>query len=373
MLRDTALGAGAAWLALQSHDALAHGATAASLRVLTSWTRGESAFAGIWTPGGRPARGIALPARAHALLGIPPAVTGAGPQALVLARRPGEYLLRMDVANTRALQWHTMEDDRYLAGHACPSLGGNSFFSTETDGETGAGLVAERDWRSLRKLREFASHGIGPHALCTHTDGTLWVANGGILNLPESGRRKLNLGRMAPNLSAFDAVTGEVRTQYTLEDPFLSLRHLAVAPDGTIGVAMQAEHTDAQARARAPALAILRDGQLRAVPWANDQPPAGWDGYAGDVSYMHGRFWISAPHAGWLASWTLFGEDQWVVHLAGAGALATSGTQLVAAGSADALLLSPASPTQSRYPLHLNLDNHAALLDSTLSPSDWQA
>ncbi len=70
-------------------------------RVLTAWMRGEQSWAGVWTPGAKTLRGIALPARAHQLLVLP--ASGRRPlQALVLARRPGEYLLRMEPLRNQA-------------------------------------------------------------------------------------------------------------------------------------------------------------------------------------------------------------------------------------------------------------------------------
>ena len=132
--------------------------------------------------------------------------------------------MRMDVQRGKALQWHTMEDDRYLGGHAALSASGTTFFTTETDGATGQGLIAERDLQSLEKLREFPSGGIGPHALLLEPGGTLLVANGGILNLPETGRRKLNIGRMDSNLTRLDPHSGQILGQFRVDDSFLSLR-----------------------------------------------------------------------------------------------------------------------------------------------------
>jgi hypothetical protein len=336
-------------------------APSAPPRVLTAWLRDEQAWAGVWTPDQAP-RGIALPARAHQLLLVPDS-HGPARQALVLARRPGEYLMRMDVQRGRALQWHTMEDDRYLGGHAALSASGKTFFTTETDGETGQGLIAERDLQSLAKLREFPSGGIGPHALLLEPAGTLLVANGGILNLPETGRRKLNVGRMESNLTRIDVATGTVLAQYRLADSFLSLRHLAIAPSGTVAVALQAEHADAAARTQAPALALLEGEQLRTVPWnAPTHAPPAWDGYAGDVCCAANRFWVSAPHAGWLGSWSAQGDDSRSQALPGAGALAVAGEHWVVGGDASALAYRHGGEQPQRYTVAMPWDNHAALL-----------
>lgn len=366
--RRTLLGHTLAWtaLALGADPVLAGTATPASpardaLRVITAWNAGEQSWAGLWTPGHK-TRGVALPARAHQVITLPASAGRSSVQTLVLARRPGEYLLRMDPLRARALQWHRMEEDRYLGGHAVLAADGRRFFTTETDATNGQGLIVERDLLSLEARREFPSGGIGPHALLLLPDGDLLVANGGILNLPETGRRKLNIGSMAPNLTRLDAATGSIRAQYRLEDSFLSLRHLALAPGGTVAVALQAEHPHPQARALAPALALLEAETLRATPWdASRGAPPGWDGYAADVCFAENRFWVSAPRAGCLACWSVDGDPLGSAALPGAGALAAGAGQWIAAGDDTALLYRASAPPR-RYSLPTAWDNHAELL-----------
>lgn len=336
------------------------GARATAPQVLTAWNQGDQSWAGLWTPDAPPL-GVALPARAHQLLKLPQSARRKSLQVLVLARRPGEYLLRMDPIGNTALQWHTMEDDRYLGGHAVLAADGQRFFTTETDAATGIGLIAERDADSLEKLREFASGGIGPHALLLEPGGTLLVANGGILNLPETGRRKLNLGTMAPNLTRLDTARGAVVTQFRLPDPLLSLRHLAMAPDGTIAVGLQAEHPDLTERRVAPAMGLLDKQGFETVPWQNGGPPPLWNGYAADVCWSGGQFWISAPQAGWLAGWSPDGKSQSTLALSGAGALASNGPQWLAAGDRTAVLMGRVGSANAYFPLALPWDNHAVL------------
>jgi uncharacterized protein len=329
-------------------------------RVLTAWNHGDHSWAGVWQAGA-PLRGIALPARAHHLLPLPASNHLPGAQALVMARRPGEFLLRMDTQHNRALQWHRMELDRYLGGHASLAPGGNTFFTTETDAEDGHGLIVERDLQSLQALREFPSGGIGPHALLMEADGTLLVANGGILNLPETGRRKLNLDHMDSNLSRLDPSSGKLLAQYRLPDAMLSLRHLAVAPDGSIGIALQAEHADKTDRRTAPALALLQGDTLRAVPWESaSQTPAQWDGYAGDICFADQHFQVSAPHAGWLVAWTLDGHMAPPKALPGVGPLAVKGKVWIAGG--DLAVTQFVGAELQAFPLQDGWDNHAALL-----------
>lgn len=365
-----------AWLqrgmALASAGALlpdAWAAADAQPAILTAWDSAQQSWAGVWRPGSAP-RGVALPARAHEVLPVPRHLLSAkaAPQAIAVARRPGEYLLRFDTASARAIQWHAMEDDRLLVGHAVFSADGHTLYTTETDTETGQGVIALRNPLTLAKRAEFSSAGIGPHAVLLEDAGTLLVANGGILTLPETGRRKLNTPRMEPNIARLNASTGAVIARWQLEDPALSLRHMAVSPQGTVAVALQSEHTDAAARAQAPLLALLSGNTLRGIPL-----PAGTAlaGYAGDVAYMaEGMNWqgapapagfvLSATRANQLVRWSEAGEWQGTLDLPEAGALLTHGTQWLATGAQGQYTGSRAAAIG--YSPLVRWDNHARSL-----------
>ena len=325
----------------------------ASPQLLTAWVEDDQAMAGIWLPG-RPPRGIALPNRAHEVLAYP-AVHGRSGQALAVARRPGEFLLRFDAVRHQALQWHEMEPDRLLCGHAAFSADGLTLYTTEFDAESGGGLIVERDPHSLKKRREYASGGIGPHAMLVEPEGTLLVANGGLLILPETGRRKLNRDHMVSNLARLDARTGRVVDSWQVDDAFLSLRHIARAPDGRIAIASQAEHADEAARRAAPLVSLLGPQGLQPLT-----PPPGplLEGYAGDIAHVEGRgFVASATRAGQLAWWTA--EGQWIgrTALPKASAIAARGPQWLASGDAGSVL----GARFAQRADGLRWDNHAEL------------
>lgn len=362
----------AAWgTSLPSAAVAKPGARATETQVLTAWQDQGQAYAGVWTPQGT-RWATALPDRAHQLLPLTATRTGQAPEALVVARRPGEYLARVDTRSGRLLHLHPMEPDRYLGGHAVQSPDGAFIFTTESDGDTGQGLIAQRHAGSLETIREFPSGGIGPHALMWEPGGQLIVANGGILTLPETGRRKRNLPQMASNLTRLDSTSGRIVAQFALDDPYLSLRHLALAPDGTLAVALQAEHPNPALRQAAPALALLGPHGLHTVPWpADGSAPDGWQGYAGDVCWAAGTFWVSATYAGQVMGWSTTGEWRSMLPLAGAGALLPAGNGadgFMAGGSREALsaptsasVAGSASPYK-RYSLAKGWDNHGTLL-----------
>lgn len=162
--------------------------------------------------------------------------------AVIIARRPGNLLYEIDLASGAIRRVVRSAGNRHFYGHGAYSPDGRYLFATENDFETGAGVIGVRDGKTLAPVHEMPSHGIGPHELVFLADGqTLVVANGGIRTHPDSPREKLNIPTMAPSLAYVDATSGALRAAYTLDNPFLSIRHLAVGRDDRIGIAMQYE------------------------------------------------------------------------------------------------------------------------------------
>ena len=356
------------WLALAAASiALPSLGTTPAPGLLTSWVIDDQAWAGVWQLGSAP-RGVALPKRAHEVQMLHPAL-GLPGQALAVARRPGETLLRFDTRSARAVLWHDIEDDRVLCGHAAFALDGSALYTTETSTDTGAGFIAVRDPVSLQKRAEFSSGGLDPHMLLVEPDGTLLVANGGLLNLPETGRTKLNLGQMDSSVVCLDAATGVQRQAWRVNDRFLSLRHMARAPDGTVAIAMQAEHPDAAARRSAPLLALLDARGLRTIALPEELARSGLGGYGGDVAFVHGRssptddrFVVSATRAGQLAWWSAQGADLRQLPLAQAGALAAFGPDWLASGAQGGVCGEVAAHNVDRHLDRVHWDNHGKWL-----------
>jgi hypothetical protein len=251
-------------------------------------------------------RSLVVPTRAHGLW------TEAGGSVLAVARRPGDWLLRWRPGQSQ-VQWHWIDGDRRFNGHVIASADGASLWTTETDLDTAQGRLGVRNAASLEKTGEWATHGMDPHELLALPQavgglpaGTLMVANGGIPTLPETGRSKRELGRMDASLAALHPVSGELLGQWRLNDPHLSIRHLAWDPaSATLGIALQAEHPDKAAQQAAPVLAVWDGRTLRA---AEGQPALA--GYGGDICALpRGGFAVSCPRANQLA---LFGaQGQW--------------------------------------------------------------
>lgn len=301
-------------------------------------------------------RSLAVPTRAHGLM------VEAGGSVLAAARRPGDWLLRWHPGSGQT-QWHWIEDDRRFNGHAVASPGGEVLWTTETDLDNAQGRVALRDVKTLDKRDEWATHGMDPHELIVLPQrvgdipaGSLLVANGGIPTLPETGRSKRELDRMDASLVALDPRDGARLGQWRLDDPWLSVRHLAWDPvSRRVGIALQAEHPDGEAKKNAPVFAVWNGTRLQA---ATGQPPV--QGYGGDICALPGGgFVVSCPRADALA---LFDADaRWLRNVAHreAYALAADRGHWWASG-AQGVWCAPEG-IEARASTRLQIDNHWAV------------
>lgn len=303
-------------------------------------------------------RSLEIPTRAHGLLNEP------GGSVLAVARRPGDWMLRWAPATGQA-QWQWIEGDRRFNGHAAHSLNQPVIWTTETDLESAQGLLGIRDRDSLEKTGEWPTGGMDPHQILVLPErlgewpaGTPLVANGGIPTLPETGRSKRDLERMDASLVALHG--GGVVGQWRLNDPYLSIRHLAWDPTSqTVGVALQAEHPDEAARLAAPVLAVWNGRQLR----VGTNPPS-LQGYGGDIcARPGGGFIVSCPRAQGVALFQADASCSGFIDLRDGCALAANGHAWWAAGSQAVLSGTAHSPAATTHLAHFRaaqsqMENH---------------
>jgi hypothetical protein len=340
-------------------------------QLAAAWESSEGYQVGVLTQ-----RGSAL--EVSAALDVPTRAHGvwaeAGGTLLAVARRPGDWLLRWkpDAAKGgKAIAWGWIEPDRAFNGHVIASPDGKRLYTTETNLETGQGLIGLRDAVTLEKTGEWPTHGMDPHELLLDADGSLVVANGGIPALPETGRLKIHMDRMDASLVRLDTRTGELRGQWRLADRRLSLRHIAWAESSAgasqrlLGIALQAEHDDAGAKAAAPVLAVF-DGQRLQTYAAGAGPSLA--GYGGDVAPAGGGFAVSCPRANGVALWHADGQWRGFLPLREACALAAVAAQkdedrgLWAGGRLAALTQDSNGAVRASALKDLRLDNHWAPL-----------
>lgn len=366
---------GALALLPKAGTALADGPAAAATSLIGAAWRGpnpgDSHYAGVlaadWERKKLTIRyATPLPTRPHGL--VPEADGGL----LVTGVRPGSWLLRCDGNGQVVTQIDLAAEasSARLNGHAIHGPAGDVIYTTETDSRTGAGRIGVRDRNSLKKLDEWDSHGREPHQLLLDPAGHIVVANGGI---PRSAAdKKYDLHLMDSSLVRLDARCGELLRQWTLDDPRLSLRHLAwnTAPASgqpLLGIAMQAEHDDAARRAAAPILAVLEGDELRVPTRSNDGA-----GYAGDITAAYnGGFALSSNQAGLAQLWQPSQPDRLtsIVELQEAYALTNwqgpqpGGGVLVATALGLVRWHPTAKPALLPWPQKMALDNHWVLMD----------
>lgn len=243
-----------------------------------------------------------LPDRGHE-----PVVATGRREVVVMARRPGRFLVVADLADGSVRRRRSAPEGRHFYGHAVFDASERLLYTTENDYDGGRGVIGVWDAADgYVRVGEVGAHGIGPHDLALGRDGrSLVIANGGLLTHPDYGRAKLNLATMQPCLTVIDPAGGEALRRLVLPRDLhqLSIRHLAVAPDGTIGFGMQYEgpagHEVPLAGTWAP------DGTLALLTQA--ATPADTRNYVGDLAIdSTGRYLAASfPRGGRVGVWDL--------------------------------------------------------------------
>ena len=256
---------------------------------------GGYALFGIGADLGRVFR-VPLPDRGHAAAAHPSRA-----EAVAFARRPGTFALVIDCATGAVSRELKAPEGRHFYGHGAFIENGAVLATTENAFEEGKGRIGLWDAeRGYARLGEIPSGGVGPHEV-VRLPGTdvLAVANGGIRTHPASGRDKLNIPTMRPNL-AYLAADGTVleRVELAAGMRLASIRHLAARADGTVAFAMQWQGKEGAA---VPLLGLHRRGggapRLLAAEDAAQQRLAG---YAGSVAWSDngGSVAITSPRGG---------------------------------------------------------------------------
>ncbi|MEL6284345.1 MAG: DUF1513 domain-containing protein [Pseudomonadota bacterium] len=242
---------------------------------------------------------VPLPDRGHAAAAHPKR-----PLAVAFARRPGAFALVIDCAlglETARLQ---APIGRHFYGHGAFDPTGRYLYTGENAFESGDGVIGVWDAaHAFERIGEFASGGVGPHELLFDVSAPrLVVANGGVQTHPDSGRAKLNLPTMRPNLTYLDASSGTLirRVEPPAELTLNSVRHLTQRDDGLVGIAMQWQGDPADAP---PLLAThdFGDGALRLLTTRREEQIQ-LRGYGGSVAFSSdGRsLALTSPRGGRL-------------------------------------------------------------------------
>lgn len=221
---------------------------------------------------------LPLPVRGHAAAGHP-----TRPEAVAFARRPGTVAMVIDCVKGAPKATLRAPKGRHFYGHGAFSADGAWLFTTENDFNAGRGVIGVWDVAAgYRRVNEFDSGGVGPHDIKQMpASDVLVIANGGIDTHPESGRTKLNIPTMQPNLSYIEdgRVTETVSLPADLHKN--SIRHLDVTSSGDVAFGMQW-----QGGASATSLVGLhKRGQAMVLLDTPDDDLRRLDGYIGSIAF----------------------------------------------------------------------------------------
>jgi uncharacterized protein len=248
---------------------------------------------------------IDLPARAHQ----PVLVRDQG-AALLVGRRPGTFAAVVDLEAPEASPrlFHPIDGHRF-AGHA--AIRGDVLFTTEIDAETGDGAVVLRDARTFAPRERFAV-GVEPHDVLFARGGeALVVAVGGIARAADVKGPAINAGRIESAIVELDPRSGAVLKRHVLPEDMssLSLRHMALAPDGeTVAFGMQDQDRSVTRRL----MGLLRVGRgIDLLPLPSDE--GALRSYIGSVVIDSSGRYLAAtsPKGGLTGLWSL-ADGRWL-------------------------------------------------------------
>ena len=250
--------------------------------------------------------GFALPARAHA-----PVLMRDAAAVILVGRRPGTFaaVLDLDSPDAPARVFHPISGHRFV-GHA--AVNGEALFTAEMDELTGEGAVVFRDARSFAPRARFDA-GVEPHDVLFARGGeVLVVAIGGIARAADVKGPAINAGRIESAILELDPRSGAVLKRHALPADMssLSLRHMALAPDGeTIAFGMQ----DQDRSVTRPLLGLLRLGRgIDLLPLPADDEGA-LRSYIGSVAIDSSGRYVAAtsPKGGVAGLWAL-SDGRWL-------------------------------------------------------------
>lgn len=243
---------------------------------------------------------IPIPGRGHAAATHPSRA-----EAVCFARRPGRFAVVLNCATGHELSRLECPPGRHFYGHGAFSADGTRLFTTGNDYDELTGVIGIWDVENgYARIKEIPSGGIGPHEIRRRADGGFVVANGGIQTHPDMARTKLNLPNMRPMLTYLDA-DGQIEESVELTGDMHknSIRHIDIASDGTVLVALQWQGNPLD---RVPMVARHKRGtelELLAHP-----DEALLKNYAGSIAVdrMTGGFSVTGPKGGAILH---FGPD----------------------------------------------------------------
>lgn len=302
-----------------------------------------------------------LPARGHAPVRL------SGNRVLVMSRRPGLFATMVDADDPSARSVFVPANGNRFAGHASLSPDGASLVTSEFDAATFSAAVCLRDPGTGAVRAVWSPGGIEPHELVYAKSGARVVAAlGGLIRDGGVAGPALNPGGVDSAVVELDPMSGKVMARHKFGAVSLSLRHLAVSPDGeTVAVAAQ----DQDITVTRPLVGVLRPGkEIAALSWPD---PRAWDfrSYVGSIAIDKSGSFVAAasPRGSVLGVWRL-ADGRWLGGLAiadvcGVTASVEPGMFWASTGLGSIVSIAAAGPRiAAQWHADAGFDNHLLLV-----------
>lgn len=172
---------------------------------------------------------IEVPVLGHSLAGHPTDRH----RVVMLGQRPRPQSVEIDLSTMQVSRIFEAGDGRYFYGHGSFDEKGEFLYSTESNISGPTGTISIRDPRTFKSVSEFPSFGVGPHELEFTDKGNLTVvANGGV-------RTSKDAPTMKSSLAIIETASGKLLDKFEIPYQQLSIRHLAVGPNGEVVVSLK--------------------------------------------------------------------------------------------------------------------------------------
>lgn len=251
-----------------------------------------------------------VPQRCHDVLQHPSL-----PLTLFIARRPGTHGYLIDTRNGNLLQTLEARTNRHFYGHGLFDHDGTLYLTENDTREPGRGVLGIYQSKNnrLEFSAEISTHGIEPHQFVWLPDNTGFaIANGGIRT--EAGSRAALDDTMESSLVLMEK-QGALISKETLPAGN-SIRHIAIASDGTIVTAQQFSEQQSSApntsESIAALLAIKRPRQPLTLFPVSAETEKQLQAYSASVAIHSNHRWlaVTAPRGNRLLLWHLDTGEQ---------------------------------------------------------------
>jgi len=245
-----------------------------------------------------------LPARGHGLAHLD------NEKVAIVGRRPGLFSSIVDSTDLAApLQVFKPSQGCRFSGHAAASPGGALLVTGEFDANSVEGVLVSRDPKTGVECVRWPLKDIEPHEIVFAKGGARVVAAlGGLIKDGGVAGPAFNPGGVRSAVLEIDPKSGAVLARHALSPSLssLSLRHLAVSPDGeTVAVAAQDQDLS-ETRPLVGLLKLGSDISLLPMPDASDLD---FRGYISSIAFDGSGSFIAAasPRGSVLGLWTARG------------------------------------------------------------------